>query len=60
MERQGLFYSLGVAIVSLPASHELALCILNKQERVSLGLIPAFPFPLSGLVTGSLPSWLSP
>ena len=32
VERHGLFCSLGVAIVSLPASPQLAPCILNKQE----------------------------
>ena len=32
VERQGLFCSLGVAIVCLPASPQLAPCILNKQE----------------------------
>lgn len=59
VERQDLSCSLGVAIVFLPASDQMALWTLKEQEWVSLGMIPASPFPLPRPVTGSLPSWLS-
>lgn len=59
MERQTLFNSLRVAIVSLPVSDQMALWTLKEQEGVSLGMILAFPLPLPRPGIGSLPSWLS-